>query len=116
MVGFTAIVGVSPLDPFDPATPCCPWGPVAPAGMPRVRERLDDEYVAVGFAPEESEFTVTEEIGVTESVAQTTRRTLLVNVIAETLSDPEQESLFVSKVIVEPRIPDGMMTVNLVPS
>ena len=74
------------------------------------------ENVAVGEAPDCNEETTTDEIGALLSVEQTTLKTPLVNVSAETLSVPEHESFAGSNETVEPIIPAGIITVNEVPS
>lgn len=116
IVEFTEIVGDIPSAPFAPVAPVSPFAPVAPAGIPSVNRLFDVVYVAVGVAPTFSGVTATDEIGVTSSVVHTTRKTPLVRVKADTLSLPEHESFAESSDTVDPIIPDGIITVNEVPS
>jgi hypothetical protein len=75
-----------------------------------------DVYETAGVAVYETGVAVTVKLAVASSVVQTTLSTLLTNVRDETLSVPVQESFAGSRVIVEPRIPEGITTLNLVPS
>jgi hypothetical protein len=105
---FTEIIGVTPLLPAGPGEPV---GPGEPTGITNDNLFNDELHETDGLAPAEVGDAVTVEIGAVSSSSHTTPNLLLASVKPETfLVSPQL--LIESKVIVDPKIPEGITIEN----